>query len=65
MEITKVEEEEKVSRGGINNYYYGGVTNVINLRLSKEHVAVLSSGNNIAETVNSIINPHIVNDHGK
>lgn len=62
MDIT---EEEPKSRSGINNYYYGGVTNVINLRLSEEQIAVLGSGNNIAETVNSIINPHIVNDHGK
>ena len=60
MDIT---EEEPKSRSGINNYYYGGVTNVINLRLSEEQVAVLGSGNNIAETVNSIINPHSMNGH--
>lgn len=35
MEITKVEEEEKVSRGGINNYYYGGVQKVVNLTVDK------------------------------
>lgn len=58
-----VTEEESKGRSGINNYYYGGVTNVINLRLSEEQVAVLSSGNNIAETVNSIINPHSMNGH--
>ena len=45
MDIT---EEEPKSRSGINNYYYGGVTNVINLRLSEEQIAVLGSGNNIA-----------------
>jgi hypothetical protein len=58
-------EEQQLSRGGISNYYYGGVTNVINLKLTKEQVAVLGSGNNIAETINSILNPHIDNGHGK
>lgn len=58
-------EEQRVSRGGISNYYYGGVTNVINLKLSKDQVAVLGSGNNIAETINSLINPNINKDHGK
>ena len=58
-----VTEEESKGRSGINNYYYGGVTNVINLRLSEEQVEVLGSGNNIAETVNSIINPHSMNGH--
>lgn len=58
-------EEEPKSRSGIKNYYYGGVTNVINVSLKKEDVAVFGSGNNIADTINSIINPHIVNDHGK
>ena len=62
MDIT---EEEPKSRSGIKNYYYGGVTNVINVSLKKEDVAVFGSGNNIADTINSIINPHIVNDHGK
>lgn len=60
-----VTEEEPKSRSGINNYYYGGVTNVINLRLSEEQIAVLGSSNNIAETINSIINPNIMKDHGK
>ena len=54
-----------MSRGGINNFYYGGVTNVINLKLSKDQVAVLGSGNNIAETINSLLNPHIDTGHGK
>lgn len=63
METTRTTEGQTLSRGGINNFYYGGVTNVINLRLSEEQVAVLSSGNNIAETVNSIINPHSMNGH--
>ena len=58
-------EEQRVSRGGISNYYYGGVTNVINLKLSKDQVAVLGSGNNIAETINSLINPNIKKDHGE
>jgi hypothetical protein len=56
-------EEEQFRRSGIYNYYYGGVTNVINLRLTEEQVAVLSSGNNIADTVNSIINPNVKNEH--
>ena len=60
MDIT---EEEPKSRSGIKNYYYGGVTNVINVSLKKEDVAVFGSGNNIAETVNSIINPHSMNGH--
>ena len=65
MEITKIDEEEKVSRGGINNYYYGGVQKVINIDLSKEQIAVFGSGNNIARTINSVLNPHIDNGHGK
>lgn len=51
------EEGQRGRRSGITNNYYGGVTNVINLKLSKEQVAVLSSGNNIAETINTILNP--------
>lgn len=62
METT---EEQKLSRGGISNYYYGGVTNVINLKLSRDQVAVLGSGNNIAETINSLINPNIKKDNGE
>lgn len=62
METT---EEQQLSRGGISNYYYGGVTNVINLKLSNDQVAVFGSGNNIAETMNSLINPIINKDHGK
>jgi hypothetical protein len=58
-----VTEEESKGRSGIYNYYYGEVTNVINLRLTEEQVAVLSSGNNIADTVNSIINPNVKNEH--
>ncbi len=58
-------EEQRVSRGGISNFYYGGVTNVINLKLSKDQVAVLGSGNNIAETINSLVNPFIKNGDGK
>ncbi len=58
-------EEQRVSRGGISNFYYGGVTNVINLKLSKDQVAVLGSGNNIAETINSLVNPFIKTDDGK
>ncbi len=52
-----VEENQQLRRSGITNNYYGGVTNVINLKLTKEQVAVLSSGNNIAETINTILNP--------
>lgn len=62
METT---EEQQLGRSGISNYYYGGVTNVINLKLSKDQVAVLGSGNNIAETINSLINPNIKKDHGE
>ena len=58
-------EEQQLSRGGISNYYYGGVTNVINLKLSRDQVAVLGSGNNIAETINSLINPNIKKDNGE
>ena len=58
-------EEQRVSRGGISNFYYGGVTNVINLKLSKDQVAVLGSGNNIAETINSLVNPFSKTDDGK
>ena len=55
METT---DEQRPSRSGINNFYYGGVTNVINLRLSRDQVEVFGTGNNIAETINSIINPN-------
>lgn len=58
-------EEQRVCRGGISNFYYGGVTNVINLKLSRDQVAVLGSGNNIAETINSIINPNMKKKDGK
>ena len=47
MDIT---EEEPKSRSGIKNYYYGGVTNVINVSL-------------IADTINSIIKPFTKSDH--
>ena len=49
---------QRPSRSGINNFYYGGVTNVINLKLSRDQVEVFGTGNNIAETINSIINPN-------
>ena len=55
METT---DGQRPSRSGINNFYYGGVTNVINLRLSRDKVEVFGTGNNIAETINSIINPN-------
>jgi hypothetical protein len=53
METT---DEQRPSRSVISNFYYGGVTNVINLKLSKDLVEVLGPGNNIAETINSFIN---------
>ena len=55
METT---DGQRPSRSGINNFYYGGVTNVINLGLSRDMVEVFGTGNNIAETINSIINPN-------
>ena len=39
--------------------------NLINLKLTEEQVVVLGSGNNIAETVNSIINSNNKKDHEK
>ena len=51
-------EEQQVSRSGITNFYYGGVTNVINLKLSRDQVEVFGTGNNIAEIINSIFNPN-------
>jgi len=39
--------------------------NLINLKLTEEQVVVLGSGNNIAETVNSFINPNNKKDHEK
>ena len=62
METT---DGQRPSRSGINNFYYGGVTNVINLRLSRDKVEVFGTGNNIAETINSIINPNTKNGDGK
>lgn len=55
METT---DGQRPSRSGISNFYYGGVTNVINLKLSRDQVEVFGTGNNIAETINSIINPN-------
>lgn len=62
METT---DEQQLGRSGISNYYYGRVTNVINLKLSKDQVSVLGSGNNIAETINSLINPNVKKEHGE
>ena len=62
METT---DGQRPSRSGISNFYYGRVTNVINLKLSRDQVAVLGSGNNIAETINSLINLCSKNDDGK
>ena len=58
-------DEQQVSRSGITNFYYGGVTNVINLKLSRDQVAVLGSGNNIAETISNLINPKSTYEDGK
>ena len=55
METT---DGQRPSRSGISNFYYGKVTNVINLKLSRDQVEVFGTGNNIAETINSIINPN-------
>lgn len=55
METT---DGQRPSRSGFNNFYYGKVTNVINLKLSKDQVEVFGTGNNIAEIINSIINPN-------
>lgn len=51
------EDGQQKGRSGINNYYYGGVKNVINLKLTKEDISVFGSGNNIAETITNFINP--------
>ena len=55
METT---DGQRPSRSGISNYYYGKVTNVINLKLSRDQVEVFGTGNNIAEIINSIFNPN-------
>ena len=60
MDVT---EEEPKSRSGIKNYDYDRITNVINVSLKKEDVAVFGSGNNIADTINSIIKPFTKSDH--
>ena len=47
-------EEQRVSRGGISNFYYGGVTNVINLKLSRDQVAVLGSGTTLQRRLTAL-----------
>ena len=42
MELT--EEQQARHSSGIQNYYYGGVTNVINLRLSSEQKLFIEDG---------------------
>ena len=58
-------EEEQFSRSGIYNYYYGGVNNVINLKLTKEEIDVWGSGNQLAQTLSNLFNPLNQNGHGK
>ncbi len=58
-------EEQTEGRNGINNFYYGHVTNVINLKLTKEQVDVLGSGNNIAESISNMFKPNRSKSHEK
>lgn len=45
------QDERNCHHSGISNIYYGGVTNVINLKITE----VKSSGNQIGENINNII----------
>ena len=58
-------DEQRPSRSEISNFYYGGVTNVINVKLTREMVEVFGKGNNIAETINSIFNPNTRKNDGR
>lgn len=49
-------EEQTEGRSGINNFYYGHVTNVINLKLTKEQVNGGGTGNNIARNLAQTFN---------
>lgn len=64
MELTEEQTSHRRS-GGIKNYFYGGVTNVINLKLTREQIAVLSSGNQIGETIKNIVNSQKPEGYGK
>ena len=58
-------DEQRPSRSGISNFYYGEVKNVINVKLTRDMVEVFGTGNNIAETINSIFNPNTRKNDGK
>lgn len=62
-----MDQEEKQVRhsSGIQNNYYGGVTNVINLKLTKDQIEILGSGNQLANTLSNLFNPQKSTEYGK
>ena len=63
--MEKTDEEICRHSSGIQNYYYGGVNNVINLKLTKEEIDIWGSGNQLAQTLSNLFNPLNQNGHGK
>lgn len=62
-----MEIDEQMARHSsvIQNNYYGGVTTVINIKLTKDQVDVLCPGNQIGNAINNLLNPQKVEDHGQ
>lgn len=59
------EEMQVRHSSGIQNNYYGGVTNVINLKLTKDQIEILGSGNQLANTLSNLFNPQKSTEYGK
>jgi len=65
MDLT---EEQKVRHGsGIQNYYYGGVSKVINLKLTTEQLKSIVDSNVFNGSVGQFIESveRIIDGHGK
>jgi hypothetical protein len=65
MELT---DEQKVRHGsGIQNYYYGGVSKVINLKLTTEQLKTIVDSNVFNGSVGQFIESveRIIDSHGK
>ncbi len=65
MELT---DEQKVRHGsGIQNYYYGGVSKVINLKLTTEQLKTIVDSNVFNGSVGQFIESveRIIDGHGK
>ena len=63
-----MEQDEQKARhsSGIHNYYYGGVTKVINLKLTTEQIKALADSNVFNGSVGQFIESveRIIDSHG-